>query len=254
MKIIYIGDIFGSPGRDILLQQLPLLKEKYKPNLIFINGENAAHGSGITKKMYKEFMQAGVSMITMGNHTFGNNDIYSFIDDEKTNIIRPINYHKSPGVGYKIINYNDKKILLINALGRAFMECNIDNPFIVVKQLLETIEYDYSIVDFHAESTAEKISFALYFDGILSAVVGTHTHIPTADNRMLPKGTLYITDLGMTGPLNGSIGLSLDSVLPRLIDGVRPLKREVATGPRWLNGVFMDLDKKTIERINIREE
>lgn len=254
MKILFVGDVFGEQGRKYLFEKLPEIKEQYKPNLIIVNGENAAHGRGITKDIYKKLMNAGVNMITMGNHTFDNHDIFTFIDDENTNIVRPANYYEAPGVGYKYINYNNKKILVINILGRSFMNMSLENPFVVTEKILNENKADYTIIDFHAEATAEKMTYALHFDGKVSAIVGTHTHIPTADNRKLPKGTLYITDIGMTGPLNGSIGLDIENICERFIKGYTTLKNKIAEGPRWLNAAILDFDNQTIERINLREE
>lgn len=253
MKILFIGDLFAKSGRNFLIDNLPKLKEQYKPNLIFVNAENAAHGRGLTKQMYKQLMNAGVNMITMGNHTYDNKDILTFIDDEDTNIVRPANYYNAPGVGYKYINYNDKKVLVINIMGRIFMNISLENPFIVTEKILKENKADYIVIDFHGEATSEKTSFGMYFDGKVSAIVGTHTHIPTADNRKLPKGTLYITDLGMTGPMNGSIGVDYKNVVDRFINGYGG-PHEIANGPCWLNGVIMDLDKKTIERVSIVEK
>lgn len=253
MKILFIGDIYGRPGREILFDNLDRLKEKYKPNIIIVNGENSAHGRSITKKIYKEMMISGIHLVTMGNHTFSNRDIHDLLLDPDINIIRPCNYRNTKGNGYKVINYNGVKLLVINALGRAFMNNSVDNPFYSVKEIIEKVPHDYSFVDFHAEATAEKVALGHYLDGYASVVVGTHTHIPTADERKLPKGTLYITDVGMTGPLNGIIGVDKNIVIPRFLNGhSRP--NEVAKGARWLNGVIVDLELKTIERIQIYED
>lgn len=252
MKILFIGDIYGEPGREILKNEITNLKNQYKPNLIIVNGENAAHGRGITKKIYKEFMEMGIQMITMGNHTFSNRELISFIDDETINIVRPCNYYETLGVGYKVINYNGKKVLIINALARTYMNLSLENPFLVVEKILNKVEHDYSFIDFHGEATSEKIAFGHYFDGKVDAIVGTHTHIPTADERILPKGTLYITDVGMTGPLNGIIGVDKNIIIARFINGLSD-RNQVADGPRWLNGVIIDLTNKKIERIQITE-
>ena len=251
MKILFIGDIYGQPGIDILEKYLPQLKRTYKPNIIITNAENAAFGRGINKKIYKQLMSMGVSMITMGNWTFGNKELFEFIDD--ANIVRPINYKNAPGSGYKILNYNSKKILIINALGRTFMNANLEDPFTQTKQLIAKIKPDVSFLDFHAEATSEKVAIGHYLDGICDCVVGTHTHIQTADNRVLPKGTLYISDVGMTGPLNGIIGVDKNIVIPRFLNGFST-PNKVAGGAVQLNGVIIDLDKKNIERIHIESE
>lgn len=252
MKILFIGDIYGEPGRRILLDNLDNLKKEYKPNLIIVNAENAAHGRGITKRIYKEFMSAGINLLTMGNHTFGKKEINELFEDENINIIRPINFLNIPGKGYKVINYNDKKVLVINALGRVYFNLSTENPFLMTKHILDTVEHDYSIVDFHAEATSEKIAFGHYLDGLASAVLGTHTHIPTADERKLPNGTLYITDVGMTGPLNGVIGVKKEVIIERFINGISDIN-QVDDGPTWLNAVLLDftLKEPSIKRIMI---
>lgn len=252
MKILFIGDIYGQPGRKILFDNIEKLKSDYKPNLIIANAENSAHGRGITKVIYKEFMSAGIHLLTMGNHTFGNRQIYELFEEENINIIRPCNYQNISGVGYKVINYNSKKVLVINALGRVYFNLSIENPFTMVKEIIENTPHDYAIVDFHAEATSEKIAFGHYLDGIASAVIGTHTHIPTADERVLPNGTLYITDVGMTGPLNGVIGVKKEIIIDRFLNGISSMN-QVAEGPAWLNAVLIDLDDKKpkITRIQI---
>ncbi|MGI6787622.1 MAG: TIGR00282 family metallophosphoesterase [Acholeplasmataceae bacterium] len=255
MKILFIGDIYGEPGRRILQENIELLKTKYKPNIIIANAENSAHGRGITHNIYKEFMSMGIHLLTMGNHTYGNRQILELFEDENINIIRPINYSNVSGNGYKIINFNGKKLLVINALGRTFFNLSLENPFTQVKQILETVPHDYSVVDFHAEATSEKVALGHHLDGLASAIVGTHTHIPTADERILPKGTLYITDVGMTGPLNGVIGVDKDLIIERFINGISGMN-VVADGPTWLNAVLLNLDEKlpSIKRIQIYEE
>ena len=251
MKVLFIGDIYGRPGLDMLSEHLPDLKSRFKPNVIIANGENASHGRGISLKIYKEMMSLGISAITMGNWVWGHKELFEFIDD--SNVIRPINFREAPGKGYLTINYNGTKLLVINALGRTFMNANMDCPFITIEKLVETEEVDYILVDFHAEATSEKVALGHYLDGKVDAILGTHTHVPTADNRKLPNGTLYITDVGMTGPLNGVIGVTKEIVLDRFLNGFS-IPNEVAPGTKQLNAVFLDLEKKTIERIHIESE
>lgn len=255
MRILFIGDIYGQPGRKILLDNISNLKSTYKPNLIIVNAENAAHGRGITKDIYKSFMSAGIHLLTMGNHTYSNRDIHELFQDSNINIIRPINYQNVSGSGYKVIKYNDKKVLVINALGRVYSNASLENPFVKIKEVIEQVEHDYSIVDFHCDATSEKVAMGHYLDGIASAVVGTHTHIPTADERILPNGTLYITDVGMTGPLNGVIGVKKEIIIDRFINGISVMN-QVAEGPTWLNAVLLDFNEKkpSIQRINIYGE
>jgi metallophosphoesterase (TIGR00282 family) len=251
MKVLFIGDIYGKPGFDMLYEYLPIIKDLHKPNIIIANAENAANGRGINLKLYKELMNLGIQVITMGNWVWGNKELFEFIEDSK--IARPFNFREAPGKGYQIINYNGKKILVINALGRTFMNPNLDCPFIGIDKILENETFDYSIVDIHAEATSEKVALGHYLDGRVDAILGTHTHVPTADNRVLPKGSLYITDVGMTGPLNGVIGVAKEIVLDRFINGFS-IPNEVAPGIKQFNAVIMDLNKKTIERIHYESE
>jgi len=243
MRILFIGDLYGRVGVDMLLQSLPELKTTYRPNLIIVNGENAANGRGISKAIYKELMSAGVHAVTMGNWVFGKRDLMDYIDD--SNIIRPLNFPDAPGKGYLVINYNDTKVLVINVLGRTFMNPNLESPFSTVA--------DYTFIDIHAEATSEKVAFGHYFDGRVDCIVGTHTHVPTADNRTLPKGTVYMTDVGMTGPLNGVIGVKKEIVIERFIKGFSTMN-EVAGGSSQLNGIFVDLESRGSERIHIESE
>lgn len=252
MKVLFIGDVYGKPGREILKKHLPNIKSKYKPNLIIVNGENSAHGKGITEKIYNEFMKENIDFITLGNHAFSNYDVFKFIDKEDVNIIRPANFRNVAGKGYKIINYNNKKVLIINLVGKTFMNANVLSPFLVADEILKKEKYDYSIIDFHAEATSEKESLARYLDGRVDLIVGSHTHIPTADERLLKKGSLYITDVGMTGPYEGIIGAKKNVIIERFLSGVfiDPAGVE-EKGDTWLNGVICNLTKKTIKRINI---
>ncbi len=252
MKVLFIGDIYGEPGRETIKKYLPMLKEEYKPNLIIVNAENSANnGRGIKETFYKELMKLGVSAITMGNHVWGQKELTDFIED--ANIARPANYLTAPGKKYLILNFNDKKVLVMNLLGRTFMDANLENPFVMAKNVLLEEEYDYSLIDFHAEATSEKIAFGHYLDGIASAIVGTHTHVQTADERVLPKGTLFITDVGMTGPLNGIIGVNKEIVINRFLNGYT-VPNKVEEGTKQLNAVIMNFETKKIERIHLESK
>ncbi len=248
MRVLFVGDIYGDAGINMLLEHLPEIKSAHRPNLIVVNAENAANGRGINEKIYKQLMTAGVHMLTMGNWTWGNKELFSFIED--ANIVRPFNYRNAPGHGYKTINFNGQTLLVINALGRTFMNANLDDPFTGIEKILKENPADYTMVDIHAEATSEKVALGHYLDGLASAVVGTHTHVPTADNRVLPKGTMYMTDVGMTGPLDGIIGVDRDIVINRFLNGFST-PNKVAKGPRQLNAVIMDFKLKKIERIHI---
>ena len=251
MKVLFIGDVYGKPGLDMLNLHLEELKKTFKPNVIIANAENAHYGRGINLKLYKEMMGLGIHAMTMGNWVWGNKELYEFIED--SNVIRPFNFREAPGKGYQVINYNGQKLLVINALGRTFMNANLDDPFTGVLNILNTVDHDYALLDMHAEATSEKVAIGHYLDGKIDAVVGTHTHIPTADDRKLPGGTLYITDVGMTGPLNGVIGVTKEIVIKRFLNGFST-PNEVAPGEKQLNAVIMDFSKKTIQRIHIESE
>jgi metallophosphoesterase (TIGR00282 family) len=252
MRVIFIGDVFGTMGQQALRKYLPELKASIKPHLIIVNGENIDRGFGINEKIYKELMSLGISMVTMGNHTFRNKNLVGFIDE--ANIVRPANYDVSvPGVGYKTIKYNDKTVTIINMMGRIFMGDPLDNPFKIIDEILKEIDSDYIFVDFHGEATSEKLAFAHYVDGRVTAVVGTHTHVQTSDARILPKGTFYITDLGMTGALNGILGALKEPQIKKFITGLRGPIKEALTGPKQLNGIWIDTDLNIIELIKIYE-
>lgn len=252
MKVLFIGDVYGSLGQKAVTKYLPKLKSEYKPHLIFMNAENIDRGKGISEKIYKDLMKMGISLLSMGNHTFSNRELYNFIDD--SNIIRPANYdEKVPGVGYKTINFNGKTVTLINLMGRIFMGDPLDNPFKVVDNILNNIASDYIFVDFHAEATSEKIAFTHYVDGRVDAVVGTHTHVPTADTMVFPKGTMYITDIGMTGAKYGVLGAQKDIQVDKFITGLRGRIVEEKEGPLQMNAVLIDTDLKKIKGINIYE-
>lgn len=251
MRILFIGDIYGESGVSYLIENIDYLRRQHQPNLIIVNAENSANGRGITKDVYKRLMAAGVGLITMGNHTFKNDELKTFIKGSR--IVRPINDPIQLGDGYQVINYNGKKLLVINALGKVFMLDQYESPFKMIMDIIEKVPHDYSLLDIHAEATSEKVALGHYLDGKIGAIVGTHTHIQTNDNRILPKGTLYISDVGMTGPLNGVIGVTKEIIVERFLNGLsRP--NEVAPGLRQLNGVIITFEpKKSIEKIHLEE-
>ncbi len=255
MKLLFIGDIVGSPGRDLIETMLPQIRTEYKPQLIIANGENAAGGRGINEKITKQFFQLGINVITMGNHVWDQGEILEFIDDYK-NLIRPANLApEAPGNGYTILNYNDEKIGVINLMGRTFMP-PVECPFRTVDRLLDLIQAETNtiIVDFHAEATSEKIAMGWHLDGRVTALLGTHTHVPTADERILAGGTAYISDVGMVGPYDGILGMAREGVLQKFLTQL-PQRFEVDTeGATQFNAVLIDIDLKTgraksIERI-----
>jgi len=216
MKILLIGDIVGNSGVKKVKDVIPEYKKENNIDFIIANGENSADGMGITLKIFEDLKKAGVDVVTMGNHTWGKKDIFNFIGDEQ--IVRPANYPKGvPGKGYTIRTVNDKKIAVINLIGRVDLNILSENPFLKMDNILENIKgkADILIVDFHAEATAEKIAMGYYLDGRVSCVFGTHTHVQTADETILEKGTAYITDIGMTGPKKSVIGMEVAASIKR---------------------------------------
>lgn len=245
MKVLAIGDIVGSAGVNELKLNLKQIKEKENIDFTIVNGENAAEGMGITEKNFKDIISSGADVVTMGNHTWGKKEIFKFIDDPK--LIRPANYPEGVvGKGYNIYECKGKKIAVINLIGRADMNVLSDNPFLKAKHIILKIKdkVDMIFVDFHAEATAEKIAMGYYLDGKVTAVYGTHTHVQTADEKVLPNGTGYITDIGMTGPAHSVIGMNIDASIKRF-ETTLPEKYRIAEGRCILNGVVFDVDDNT---------
>ena len=256
MKILTVGDVVGKSGINKLKECLPNLIKKHEIDFVIVNGENAADGFGLTEKMYKDILRSNVDVVTMGNHTWGKKEIFGFIDDE--HIIRPANYPKNnPGKGYRIFEKNGKKIGVINLIGRVTMGVLTENPFLMAKEIIEKIklQVDIIIIDFHAEATAEKIALGYYLDGSATIIFGTHTHVQTADEKILPKGTAYITDIGMTGPKNSVIGMDIATSFKRFETSL-PEKYKLAEGECMINTCMFEVEDKTnkvskIERINL---
>lgn len=246
MKILFIGDIVGSIGREALESYLPRLKRKYAPDVIIANGENAAAGRGITKSIYQDLLFMGVDVVTMGNHTWDQKEIFDFIDDVDY-LIRPANFsEEAPGRGTVSVTKNGETLTVINLHGRVFLPAHED-PFRMADELVsEAREVSPLVfVDFHAEATSEKIAMGWHLDGRVSGVVGTHTHVQTADARILPEGTAYITDVGMTGPYDEILGMQKESVLYRFKTNM-PTRFEVPKkGRPVVSGFFMEADGKT---------
>ena len=249
MKILFLGDIVGRPGRTKVVAKLPGVIQQEKIDFVIANGENAAHGFGITNKIAKDLFDAGVNVITSGNHIFDNSEIINHLNGEKR-LLRPINYPSdTPGYGHGIYALkNGQKIMVINAVGQVFQEI-VDSSFPFIENLLKKhplkAGVDYIFVDFHAEATSEKLCFGNYFDGRVSAVVGTHTHIPTADEHVLPRGTAYQTDAGMCGDYDSIIGMTKESAISRYLSKTIRHKFEPAEGEATLSGVIITLDETT---------
>lgn len=249
MNILAVGDIVGNIGVNKLKKELPIIKKEYNVDFTIVNGENSAEGMGITEKNFRDIINSGADCVTMGNHTWGKKEIFKFIDDPK--IIRPINYPKSVcGKGYGIYKVGNVKIAVINALGRAEINVQTENPFLAVEDVVNKIRPQVQVIflDFHAEATAEKKAMGYFLDGKVTAVFGTHTHVQSADEVILEKGTGYITDIGMTGPENSVIGMSIDVALKRFLTSL-PEKYKIAPGDAILNACMFKLndDFKVVE-------
>jgi 2',3'-cyclic-nucleotide 2'-phosphodiesterase len=251
IRVLFLGDVIGKPGRRAIKQYLA--EHAPKAHLIIANAENAAHGFGTTESNLQELRDSGVHAFTGGNHTFDRKEIFEFIDQQQ-NVIRPANYPDgTPGQGACIVELEGGvKVGIINLLGRVFME-PLESPFLVAERLVAKLsaETKIIIVDMHAEATAEKIALALYLDGKVSAVVGTHTHVQTADERILPGGTAFLTDAGCCGPINGVIGMDQVAVFRRMVKQL-PSRFEVAEGPAMVNGVVFEIDTLTGKATSIR--
>ena len=221
MKILFIGDIFSTIGREMINRYLPQLKKKYAIDVVIANAENTTHGKGLIKKHYEELLFQGISLMTMGNHTFSKKELFDYIDDADRLIV-PYNQPRAlPGEGSRVIQVQGKKIRVTNLLGITFMDGKVQNPFEAILDILNKNEpVDIHIVDFHAEATSEKIALGYYLDGKVSAVLGTHTHVPTADEKILPKGTAFQSDVGMTGPYESVIGCYKETIIPRMVTGL----------------------------------
>jgi 2',3'-cyclic-nucleotide 2'-phosphodiesterase len=258
LEILFIGDIIGEPGRKIVRAQLQRLVETYHPDLIIANGENAAGGFGITSEIADELLFLGIDVLTSGNHVWDKKEIEPYMA-KQNRLIRPANYPEgNPGLGSVIIATRSAgDVAVLNLEGRVFMS-NLDDPFRIAEREIEKLKKSTSvvIVDFHAEATSEKIALAWYVDGKASAVIGTHTHVQTADERVLPGGTAFITDVGMTGPTDSVIGVKKEQAITRFLYQTTH-RFEIPRGPVHLCAVLIDIEEKTgkansIERIHIK--
>lgn len=257
MRILAVGDLVGENGVRKLKEILPKLRQEAKIDFVIVNAENSAGGMGITTAIFNELKDLNVNAITMGNHTWGKKDIFTFIEDELIN--RPANYSRGVvGKGYHIYHKNGKNICVVNLIGRTDMGIQSDNPFSKMEDILNEIKgkADIIIVDFHAEATAEKIAMKHFLDGKVTAIFGTHTHVQTADEEVTAKGTAYITDIGMTGPKNSVIGMDVDASIKRFVTSL-PERYKLAEGSCILNGCIIEINNEncraiSIERINIK--
>lgn len=255
MKILFIGDIFGQPGRRIVKEALPALREEFAPDLILANGENAAAGFGITPGLVEELLDLGIAVLTSGNHIWDRKEITPYLTEHPDGrLLRPANYpSEAPGRGLHVgKTHEGVEYAVMNLQGRVFM-APLECPFRTADNLLRTIppSAKIRIVDIHAEATSEKLAMGWYLDGRVTAVLGTHTHIPTADEMVLPGGTAYITDLGMSGPYDSVIGIEKETVIKKFLDQM-PARFEVASGDVRLCGVLIEADPETGRAVSIQ--
>ncbi len=253
MKIFFIGDIFARSGRILLTNHLLELKKTYEWDICIANAENAAGGKGINYNVASEIFDSGVDALTMGNHIWARKEIFNFIDSCQK-MVRPANYPKGvPGKGRLIIEKNGIKTGILNLVGRIYMDPPTDCPFLTADREIAFLKQQCQVilVDFHAEATSEKIALGYYLDGRVSAVVGTHTHVQTADEKIMEKGTAYISDVGMTGPSEGIIGVDKKQILNKFINGL-PCRFEPAKGGTFLNAVLITIDENTGKAIEIK--
>ncbi|MDO4200266.1 MAG: TIGR00282 family metallophosphoesterase [Clostridia bacterium] len=256
MKILAIGDIVGKAGVEFLRSKLPSLKKEYEVDFVIANGENSAEGNGIVPISANKILNAGVNVITGGNHTFRRREIFPYLN-ENQRIIRPINYpsESTPGVGMRKFKVRDIPVCVINLIGVAYMEC-VELPITAIDRALESCrECKIKVVDFHAEATAEKRALGYYLDGRVSAVFGTHTHVQTSDDCILPNGTGYITDVGMTGVIHSVLGVKKEISIRRMKDRI-PVRFENAYGACKMECIIFDIDEETghtrnVERLRV---
>ncbi|MCX6739919.1 MAG: TIGR00282 family metallophosphoesterase [Candidatus Parcubacteria bacterium] len=255
IKILFLGDIFGRIGRKAICQELPKLKKQYEPDLVFANCENLSHGKGITETTVKEMTEAGIDYFTSGNHIWDKKDAYTLLSKKDCPIIRPANYpENTPGSGEKMITLGTKNILLVNIVGRVFFREDFDCPFHAVERILAKYQKQKPsaiIVDFHAEATSEKRAMGFYLDGKVSAVIGSHTHVQTADEQILPDGTAYITDLGFTGAKDSVIGLDKKIIIKNFLTQINEPGEIPETGTCQINGVYLEINPKTQKTVKV---
>ncbi len=257
MKILAVGDIVGEIGIKKLKEELPKIRKENNIDFVIVNAENSAGGMGITTKIFEDLLALNVDAITMGNHTWGKKDIFSFIDHPK--LLRPANYSRGVvGKGLGIYECKGKKVAVINLIGRTDMNVLSENPFTVANDLVNEVadKADIIIIDFHAEATAEKIAMGIYLDGKITALYGTHTHVQTADEHILENGTAYITDIGMTGPKNSVIGMDSAASIKRFVTSL-PERYKLAEGECIFNACIFEINDDNcrvmnINRINMR--
>ena len=242
MRVLFIGDVVGSPGRRGLRDAMPALREAHSPDLIVVNGENSAGGMGITERTAGDIFATGAGVITTGNHVYRHREAYEFLEREHL-VIRPANYPQgNPGRGYTVVEAGGMRVGVINLSGAAGLKV-ARSPFDTADEILARIEADATIVDFHAEVTSEKVAMGWHLDGRVAAVLGTHTHVPTADGRVLPGGTAFISDVGMTGSRTSVLGVKPEQALAALMTQM-PTRFETATEDVWVMGALVEVNQR----------
>lgn len=249
-RLLFVADVVGSPGREAVKAILPALREELRVHLVVLNGENSAGGFGLTVATIKELKASGADVITTGNHIFDQREFVPELNSQER-VIRPANYPPgAPGVGHCTVEADGEEVLVMNLMGRLFLQ-DIDDPFRKADEILAGSEGRITICDFHAEATSEKVAMGWFLDGRVAAVLGTHTHVPTADHRVLPGGTAFCTDVGMVGPRDSVIGMDRENVLRRFLTAV-PQKWRVADGPVTFNSALVSIDRRTRRATSIQ--
>ncbi|MBA3865246.1 MAG: TIGR00282 family metallophosphoesterase [Solirubrobacterales bacterium] len=242
MRLLFIGDVVGSPGRKGLRETMPALREQHAPDLIVVNGENSAGGMGITERTANDLFAAGTGVITTGNHVYRHREAYEFLEREQL-VVRPANYPQgNPGRGYTVVEAGGMRVGVLNLSGGVGLKV-ARSPFDTVDGILDRIEADAIVVDFHAEVTSEKVAMGWHLDGRVAAVLGTHTHVPTADARVLPKGTAFISDVGMTGSRTSVLGVKPEQALASMITQM-PTRFETAEEDVWVMGALVEINRQ----------
>jgi len=242
MRVLFIGDVVGGPGRRALRAAMPALRESYAPDLVVVNGENSAGGMGITEKTARHLFESGAGVITSGNHVYRHREVYDYLDREER-IVRPANYpHANPGRGHTVVEAGGMRVAVLNLSGEVGLTV-ARSPFHEVDSILERLRADAAILDFHAEVSSEKVAMGWHLDGRIAAVLGTHTHVPTADGRVLPGGTAFISDVGMTGSRTSVLGVKPEQILERFITQM-PVRFETAEDDVWVMGAVVEINER----------
>ncbi len=251
MKALIVGDVYSKLGRASFEKNVKKIKEKEKIDIIIVNGENTSHGRGLNERHYRWYLEQGVTVVTLGNHAFENRGIFNYIE-EVDNVIRPYNFpENSPGKGYATFRRNNLTVTVMQMIGKVFMSEENSCPFAKTEELLEKLDSDLYICDFHAEATSEKIAYAHCFDGRIQVIYGTHTHVQTNDARILDNGTAYITDVGMTGALDGVIGVKKETIINRFLRGTQERFSPENEGKTQFNAIILEINEISKKVTNI---